>query len=95
MEVATTLDALARRYVWWQSPDRTLSRRAFFLCQLMQLATLEDLQAARSLVGDDAFRAALRAAPAGVLEPKSWTFWHRFWFQQSPPPPLPVRPLPP
>jgi hypothetical protein len=85
---------LARRYVWWQSPAQTLVRPALFLCQLMQLGTAEDVRCARSLLGDDAFRSALRLAPPGVLDARSWNFWHLVLLGQPPPPP-PARPLPP
>jgi hypothetical protein len=88
------LGELARRYVWWQSAAATLARPDLLLCQLMQLGTAEDVRAARSLVGDDAFRDALRSAPPGILDAKSWNFWHLVLLHQ-PPPPLPSRPLPP
>jgi hypothetical protein len=88
------LEQLARRYVWWQPPEQTLARRDHLLCQLMQLGTFEDVREARKLLGDDAFRQALRAAPPGVLDPPSWNFWHLLLFHLPPPPP-PVRPLPP
>jgi hypothetical protein len=45
----------------------------------MQLATLEDMRAARAVYGDDAFRAVLCAAPPGILDPRSWNFWHLFF----------------
>lgn len=95
VEPAASLDVLARRYVWWQPPEQTLlsERRSHFVCQLMQLATADDVQVARTLLGDEAFRTALRTAPPGVLDARSWNFWHLFWFK-SPPPPLPVRPVP-
>jgi len=85
---------LARRYIWWQPPEQTLARAELLPCQLMQLGTLEDVSAARRLLGDDAFRAALRAAPPGILDARSWNFWHLVLLHQ-PPPPLPERPLPP
>jgi hypothetical protein len=85
---------LARRYVWWLPPEQTLARAALLPCQLMQLGTLEDVSSARRLLGDDAFRAALRDAPPGVLDAKSWNFWHLVLFRQ-PPPALPERALPP
>jgi len=84
---------LAKRYVWWQSPDETLARRDHFLCQLMTLATAEDVGLARRLLGDDAFRHALNNAPPGVLDERSWNFWHLLLFRR-PPPPAPERPLP-
>jgi hypothetical protein len=89
-----TPEALAQRYVWWKPPAETLADRVHLLCQLMQLGTDDDIRYARALYGDDAFRDALRVAPAGLLDARSWNFWHLFWFHQ-PPPPMPVRPLPP
>lgn len=85
---------LARRYVWWLPPGEALARPHLLLCQLMQLGTAEDVRAARALVGDDAFRDALRSAPPGILDAKSWNFWHLVLFGRSPPAP-PSRPLPP
>lgn len=91
-EEATLLE-LAARYVWWQPPEQTLARRHHFLCQLMTLGTIEDLRAAREILGEAAMLDALRHAPPGVMDPKSWNFWHlRFGL---PVPPLPARPLPP
>ena len=87
------LRELARRYVWWQEPEQTLADPVLLPCQLMQLGTPTDLQTARRLLGDDAFRAALRKAPPGILDARSWNFWHLVLWKQ-PPPPMPVRPLP-
>ncbi|MEO7729414.1 MAG: hypothetical protein ABIY55_00455 [Kofleriaceae bacterium] len=89
---ADVLLALARRYVWWQPPEQTLARPARLPCQLMQLGTLEDISSARDVLGDDAFRAALRDAPPGILDARSWNFWHLVLLHQ-PPPPCPERPL--
>lgn len=85
---------LAARYVWWLPAAEALARPHLLLCQLMQLGTAEDVRAARNLLGDDAFRAALRSAPPGILDAKSWNFWHLVLLGQPPPPP-PSRPLPP
>jgi hypothetical protein len=91
--VSPVLDALARKYVWWQTPDETLTRLDHFLCQLMTLGTPDDVRSARAELGDDAFVHALEHAPPGVMDAKSWSFWHRV-LRGSPPPPLPERPLP-
>jgi hypothetical protein len=90
----STLDELARRYVWWQPTTQALAHRVHFLCQLMQLGTYEDLRAARDLLGDDAFRGALRAAEPGILDARSWNYWHLVLFH-TPPPAMPERLLPP
>ena len=88
------LAELAERYIWWQSAAETLLRPERLLCQLMQFGTDDDVRTARTLLGDEAFRDALRSAPPGVLDDKSWNFWHLVLFRQ-PPPPQPSRPLPP
>ncbi len=59
----------------------------------MQLGTADDIQTARTLLGDEAFRDALRGGPPGILDARSWTFWHLFLFKTAPPP-MPSRPLP-
>ena len=88
------LRELASRYVWWESPERALLNRSRFVCQLLQLGTAEDVRSARRILGDEALREALRAAPPGVLDARSWAYWHLVLFG-SPAPPLPSRPLPP
>jgi hypothetical protein len=88
--VEPALDTLARKYVWWLAGE---PRRELLLCQLMQLGTYEDVRHARGLLGDEAFRDALRRAPPGVLDARSWNFWHRL-LGIDPIPPMPTRPLP-
>lgn len=87
------LRTLAARYVWWLSPEVTLARPHYLLCQLMTLGTEEDVRLAREHVGDAAFVQALQHAPPGVMDPKSWNYWHLFF--HLPKAPLPGRPLPP
>ncbi len=84
------MDELARRYVWWKPPAQTLERPAYLLCQLMQLGTYDDVRAAMTVVGEAAFREALDTAPPGVLDERSWNFWH-LRLHGQPPPPMPTR----
>jgi len=84
---------LAARYAWWLSSDEALARTTLVLCQLMQLGTWEDVVATRAIIGDDALRQALREAPPGVLDRRSWGFWNMF-FGSNPPPPMPERRVP-
>jgi hypothetical protein len=83
---------LARRLVWWQDPDATLADAHRFLAQAMADATWEEMELIRSTYGDDALRSVLADAPPGVLDRRSWTYWHvRFGIE--PIPPLPARRL--
>lgn len=78
---------LAQRYLWWQSPEETLADVPRLLQQIMQLGTPADYAAAVTLWGRDAFRSALVAAPPGVLDARSWSFWRRhFGLPDTPPP---------
>ncbi len=86
-------ESLARRYVWWETPERALERRTLFLCQLMELGTSDDVRWARAHFGDAAFKDALQHAPPGVLGKRSWNFWNLL-FGIVPVPPPPERPLP-
>lgn len=92
MREAADLAKLAAKYVWWQAPSDTLDRRELFLCQLMTLGTEEDVNSVRRVLGDAAFVDALEHAPPGVMDAKSWNYWHLFFGRT--PPPLPQRPLP-
>jgi hypothetical protein len=86
------LREIAARYVWWQPPEVTLARPHHFLCQLMTLGTAEDVRTVRRLMGDPALLEALEHAPPGVMDPRSWNYWHLFFGREPPPPP--ARPLP-
>ena len=90
MERERILLELARRYVWWKAPEEAVRHPVHVLCQVMQLATYEDVERALSMLGEDAFRAALGDAPPGVLDDRSWTYWHLRLLGTAPPP-LPRR----
>ena len=81
---------IAQRYIWWEEPAQAVERTDYLLCQLMQLGTWEDVSWARGHFGDDVFRSALLSAQPGVLDARSWTYWHKV-LGVSPIPPLPVR----
>ena len=92
MSVEDEVREIAARYVWWQTPEVTLARPHHFLCQIMTLGTAEDVRTVRRAWHDQAFVEALEHAPPGLMDPKSWNYWHLFFGRQ--PPPLPARPLP-
>jgi hypothetical protein len=91
--VTGDLEKLARKYCWWMTPETALARKEMFLCQLMQLGTWEDLAVARKLFGEQSLKQALRSAPPGILDPRSWNFWNLL-LGNVPVPLMPVRPLP-
>ena len=81
---------IARKLIWWKPADEALQDTVRLLCQVMTYGTWKDVLLARSELGDEQFKAALRRAPAGIFDERSWNFWHLV-FDMRPVPPLPTR----
>ena len=83
---------IASRVVWWDTPEHVVSRLDDFLCRVMALANFTDANFIESHYGTARLQAALKAAPAGVLDARSWHYWyHRLGLGDAGP--LPVRQL--
>ena len=87
------LEPVAKRLFWWMSPEEALGDRTRFLAQVMALGTWEDVAVSREVYPPDAWKEALRNAPPGVIDPRSWHYWH-YVFGMTPVPPLPTRNVP-
>jgi hypothetical protein len=87
------LKAMARKYVWWKSPDEALAMPDRVIAQVMDIGDWDDVQALASQVGDDALREVLTHAQAGQFNARSWAYWHyRLGLcDVGEVPPLPVR----
>jgi len=89
----TDLERVASRLFWWKAPSEALAFPSRFLAQVMTYGTIEDIAVVRRHFPDSAFREVLADPPAGVFDPRSWTYWHvRFGLEA--PPELPKRQLP-
>lgn len=84
---------LARRIVWFEPAEKSLSDPIRFMAYAMTYALPEDMRSIRRYVSDDDFREALDQAPAGIIDPRSWAYWNSK-MGRYPPPPLPVRRIP-
>ena len=93
VEVSERALALAKKYVWWQGPERTLAEPVDLFAQIMTLGTVDDVRWLLTRVSRDDLRAVLRAPPIGTFNGRSWTYWHR-WLDEMPIPLLPTRALP-
>ncbi len=80
--------AVARRVVWFKSPEDALSDPTYFLCYLMQWGTSEDVVIAKTVFTETSFKDALTHAYPGILDKKSWAYWNLVYFGD------PDRPLP-
>jgi hypothetical protein len=83
-------EALSRRIVWFEEPTRALRDTSRFMAYAFTYAVHDDMQVIRSHLTDDDMRHALKHAPPGIIDPRSWTYWHLV-LDLYPPPPLPQR----
>jgi hypothetical protein len=86
------LQGLARRVVWFKSPDDAIAMPTHFIAHVLTYGTHEDVSVLRRYVSDDELREALASAPPGVFDDRSWAYWH-LMLGRYPAPPPPVRML--
>jgi hypothetical protein len=89
----TDLEKVASRLFWWKAPAEALVDPNRFLAQVMTYGTVEDLAIVRRYFPESAFREVLTNPPAGVFDPRSWSYWH-VYFNLKSPTELPTRKLP-
>lgn len=83
---------VARKVVWYDSPEETLADLPAFLAQVMVYGSPLDVTVVEQFVPEEEFRNVPKNAPAGVFPRDSWQRWHeRFGM---PAPPLPRRRFP-
>lgn len=70
------LRPLARRYVWWKSPDEALASPERVIAQVMNLGDQRDVETMASLVGERVLREVLTHAEAGQFSERAWAYWH-------------------
>lgn len=87
------LRKLAPGIVWFEPPDKSLRNPTRFLVYAMTYATAQELSVLRKHVSAGEFKAALGAAPPGIMDKRSWAYWHAV-LNNAPPPPMPKRLLP-
>jgi hypothetical protein len=68
--------AISRRIVWFEEPEVALKNPIRFVAYAMRYATHQDMKIIRRYVDDEALQNTLRDAPAGIIDPRSWAYWH-------------------
>lgn len=86
------IEALSRRILWFEPPEVALTNTNRFIAYAMRYGTHHDMELIRRYVDDNQLRDALKAAPPGVIDPRSWAYWH-VKLGIFPPPEMPVRQL--
>ena len=93
LPAAPDLLGVARRVVWFEAPEKALSNLPRFAAYALTYGLHEDVKVLRRYVQDDDLRAALDAAPPGIFDNRSWSYWN-LKLGRYPPPPLPERHIP-
>jgi hypothetical protein len=86
------IEPVARRIVWFESPEEALADPVRFMAYAMARATHEDMKVIRRYVDDADFLEALDKAPPGIIDRRSWAYWNSK-MGRYPAPPLPARQL--
>jgi hypothetical protein len=81
---------LARRVIWFEPPEVALQDVPRFLAYAFRYATHDDMQEVRRVMSNEDLRQALALAPPGIIDPRSWSYWHAL-LGTFPPPPMPER----
>lgn len=89
----TATEAVARRTMWFESPQQALRDPVRFMAYAFAYATHDDMKILRNYLDADDLREALLRAPPGIIDPRSWAFWNSK-LGRWPPPPLPSRSIP-
>lgn len=84
------IEAIARRVVWFEPPAQAAANTVRFLAYTMTYGDDTDMREVRRFLSDDDLREALKQAPAGIFDPRSWAYWN-LKLGRYPAPPLPVR----
>jgi hypothetical protein len=81
---------VAKRVIWFEPPEEALEDTVRFVAYAMSNATFEDMRTIRDQLTDDDLRQVLANAPPGIIDSRSWAYWHAI-LGQYPPPPMPTR----
>ena len=78
---------VAKRVFWWGNPEEWLDDAIRFAAQVMTFGDWDDNVIVWKVFGDSLFQQVLNSPPPGVFDIKSWTYWHRHYNLEVPPPP--------
>jgi hypothetical protein len=68
--------ALARKYIWWLSPEEALQTPARVIAQVMNYGVLEEEMEMLMALVEDCLRQVLKHAEAGWFNDRAGSFWH-------------------
>jgi hypothetical protein len=93
MTYSPELLAVAKRVLWFGTPEEALEFPLRFLTYAMTYASDEDIEILRKYFSDADFTAALDDPAPGIFDRNSWAKWNER-YGRTPVPPLPKRQIP-
>jgi hypothetical protein len=88
------LKPLAKKYVWWKTPEEALRSPALVMAQVMNIGDFDDVQRLTQKVNYLMLRKVLSLVDAKHFSQKSWHYWHYrlgLIYSDQEPPALPER----
>lgn len=82
---------LARRCVWFRAPAEALADPIHLAAHVLAHGMAEDVAVLRRHIGSEGLIEALRHAPPGIIDARSWWYWHLVLLGMEEPPPMPER----
>ncbi len=70
------LAALAKRYLWWKTPEEVAAHPDLLIAQIMNLGTWDDWVTLEHAIPEEHLRRVLKHAEPGQFSARSWQFWH-------------------
>ena len=92
MTLDPELKEVAGRCLWWADANCALADLRQFLCHVMVYGLWQDAAVIRRRFASHELLDALRHAPAGLFDVRSWHYWHHVL--RRPVPPRPSRQIP-
>lgn len=79
-----------KRIIWFEPPEQAVRNTARFMAYAFRYGMADDMRLLRNTLGDDDLHRALANAPPGIIDERSWSYWHAL-LGKFPPPPMPQR----
>ena len=70
------LQKLARKYIWWKTPEEAVARPDRIVAQVMNIGDYDDVQSVVHAAGTAYLCEVLKHAEVGQFDARSWTYWH-------------------
>jgi hypothetical protein len=90
LRLTESLHRAAARCVWFEQPETAIEDVPRLAAYILTYGTLDDVAALRAQITLEQLQILLSAAPPGIFDSRSWSYWHVMTGHDDPPP-LPQR----